>query len=323
VSTFPVTRLRRFRRTAPLRALVRETRLDLADLVYPLFVCPGEGVERPLEGLAGIAQRSLDRLCDEAEQAHRLGVGAVLLFGIPEEKDEAGSGAYDEDGIVQRALRALGERLPELVLLTDVCLCEYTAHGHCGVVEDDEVLNDVSLELLAKTAVSHAEAGADAVCPSDMMDGRVAAIRAALDAEGFERVPIVSYAAKYASAFYGPFREAAESAPAFGDRRGYQLDPANAREALRECELDLGEGADALMIKPALPYLDVIAAARARFDVPIFAYNVSGEYAQVKAAAARGWLDERLAAIESLTAIKRAGADVVVSYWTKELAGWL
>jgi porphobilinogen synthase len=323
VSTFPVTRLRRFRRTAPLRALVRENRLDLADFVYPLFACPGEGVERPLEGLAGIAQRSVDRLCDEAEEAHRVGVGAVLLFGIPEEKDDAAAGAYDDDGIVQRALRALGERLPELVLLTDVCLCEYTSHGHCGVVENGEVLNDVSLELLAKTAVSHAEAGADAVCPSDMMDGRVGAIRAALDAEGFERVPIVSYAAKYASAFYGPFREAAESAPAFGDRRGYQLDPANAREALRECELDLEEGADALMIKPALPYLDVIAAARARFDVPIFAYNVSGEYAQVKAAAARGWLDERLAALESLTAIKRAGADVVVSYWTKELAGWL
>ena len=323
MSTFPVTRLRRFRRTAPLRALVRENRLDLADFVYPLFACPGEGVERPLEGLAGIAQRSVDRLCDEAEEAHRVGVGAVLLFGIPEEKDDAAAGAYDDDGIVQRALRALGERLPELVLLTDVCLCEYTSHGHCGVVENGEVLNDVSLELLAKTAVSHAEAGADAVCPSDMMDGRVGAIRAALDAEGFERVPIVSYAAKYASAFYGPFREAAESAPAFGDRRGYQLDPANAREALRECELDLEEGADALMIKPALPYLDVIAAARARFDVPIFAYNVSGEYAQVKAAAARGWLDERLAALESLTAIKRAGADVVVSYWTKELAGWL
>jgi porphobilinogen synthase len=323
VSTFPVTRLRRFRRTAALRALVRETRLDLADFVYPLFVCPGDGVEWPLEGLAGIARRSVDRLCEEADEAHRLGVAAVLLFGIPEEKDEAGSGAYEEDGIVQRALRALHERVPELVLLTDVCLCEYTSHGHCGVVEEDEVLNDVSLELLAKTAVSHAEAGADAVCPSDMMDGRVGAIRGALDAEGFERVPIVSYAAKYASAFYGPFRDAAESAPAFGNRRGYQLDPPNAREALRECELDLAEGADALMIKPALPYLDVIAAARARFDVPIFAYNVSGEYAQVKAAAARGWLDERQAALESLTAIKRAGADVVVSYWTKELAGWL
>jgi porphobilinogen synthase len=322
-SVFPVTRLRRFRRTAALRDLVREARVDLRDLVYPLFVCPGEGVERPLEGLPGIAQRSIDRICDEAEGLRGLGVGAVLLFGIPEEKDEAGSGAYDEGGIVQQALRALRERVPDLVLLTDVCLCEYTSHGHCGVVDGDEVLNDVSLELLAKTAVSHADAGASAVCPSDMMDGRVGAIRGALDADGFEDVPIVSYAAKYASAFYGPFREAAGSAPAFGDRRGYQMDPGNVREALRECELDVAEGADALVIKPALPSLDVIAAARARFDLPIFAYNVSGEYAMVKAASARGWLDERQAALESLTAIKRAGADVIVTYWAKEAARWL
>jgi porphobilinogen synthase len=323
VSTFPATRLRRFRRTAALRKLVREARVDPRDLVYPLFACPGVDVVHPLEGLDGIAQRSVDRLCDEAEEAHGAGIGAVLLFGIPEEKDEAASGAYDEDGIVQRALRALRERVPELVLLTDVCLCEYTSHGHCGVVDGGEVVNDLSLELLARTALSHAEAGADTVCPSDMMDGRVGAIRTALDNEGFEHVPIVSYAAKYASAFYGPFREAAESTPEFGDRRGYQMDPANAREALRECELDLGEGADALMIKPALPSLDVIAAARARFDVPIFAYNVSGEYAMVKAAAARGWLDERQAALESLTAIKRAGADVIVTYWAKEVAEWL
>jgi porphobilinogen synthase len=322
-STFPVTRLRRFRRTAALRELAREARVDVRDLVYPLFSCPGAGVERPLEGLPGIAQRSVDRLCEEAEAAADLGLRALLLFGIPEEKDEAGSGAYDEDGIVQQALRALRDRVPELVLLTDVCLCEYTSHGHCGVVDGDEVVNDLSLELLAKTAVSHAEAGASAVCPSDMMDGRVGAIRAALDSEGFEEIPIVSYAAKYASAFYGPFREAAESAPSFGDRRGYQMDPANAREALRECELDVAEGADALMIKPALPSLDVIAAARARFDVPIFAYNVSGEYAMIKAAAARGWLDERQAALESLTAIKRAGADVIVTYWAKEAAAWL
>ncbi len=322
-STFPVTRLRRFRRTAALRSLARETRLSLDDFVLPLFVCPGEGVERPLEGLAGIGQRSVDRLCDEAEAAHELGVPAVLLFGIPEEKDEAASGAYDDDGIVQRALRALRERVPGLVLLTDVCLCEYTSHGHCGVVDGDEVLNDVTLELLARTAVSHAEAGADAVAPSDMMDGRVGAIRGALDGEGFERVPIVSYAAKYASAFYGPFREAAESTPAFGDRRSYQMDPPNLREALRECELDLGEGADAIVIKPALPYLDVIAAARARFDAPVWAYNVSGEYAMLKAAAARGWLDERQAALESLTAVKRAGADVIISYWARELAEWL
>jgi len=322
-STFPVTRLRRFRRTAALRSLARETRISLDDFVYPLFACPGEGVERPLEGLAGIGQRSVDLLSEHAEDAHRAGVQAVLLFGIPEEKDPVASGAYDEDGIVQRALRALRERVPGLVLLTDVCLCEYTSHGHCGVVEGEEVANDATLELLARTAVSHAEAGADAVAPSDMMDGRVAAIRAALDGEGFERTPIVSYAAKYASAFYGPFREAAESAPAFGDRRSYQLDPPNVREALRECELDLAEGADAIMIKPALPYLDVIRAARDRFDAPLFAYNVSGEYALVKAAAARGWLDERPAALEGLTAIKRAGADVIFSYWTRELAEWL
>jgi porphobilinogen synthase len=322
-SVFPVTRLRRFRRTSALRDLVREARVDVRDLVLPLFACPGAGVERPLDGLDDIAQRSVDRLCDEAEEVHALGVGAVLLFGIPEEKDEAASGAYDADGIVQQALRALRERVPELLLLTDVCLCEYMSHGHCGVVDEGEVVNDPSLELLARTALSHAEAGADAVCPSDMMDGRVGAIRGALDGEGFEHVPIVSYAAKYASAFYGPFREAADSAPAFGDRRGYQLDPGNAREALRECELDVAEGADALMIKPALPSLDVLAAARARFDVPIFAYNVSGEYAMVKAAAARGWLDERQAALESLTAIKRAGADVIVTYWAKEAARWL
>jgi porphobilinogen synthase len=322
-SVFPLTRLRRFRRTASLRSLVRETRLDVADLVLPLFVCPGEGVEVPLDGLPALTQRSVDRVCEEAVEAHGAGIRAVLLFGVPEEKDEVGSGAFDDDGIVQRALRALREAVPELVLLTDVCLCEYTSHGHCGVVSEGEVVNDLSLELLAKAAVSHAEAGAHAVAPSDMMDGRVAAIRGALDAEGFEHLPVVSYAAKYASAFYGPFRDAVDSAPAFGDRRGYQLDPANAREALRECELDLVEGADALIIKPALLSLDVIAAARARFDVPIFAYSVSGEYAMVKAAAERGWLDERQAALESLTAIKRAGADVIVSYWAKELAAWL
>jgi porphobilinogen synthase len=324
VTSFPLTRLRRFRRSAPLRSLVRETRLDVADFVLPLFVCPGEGVEAPLDGLPALTQRSVDRLCVEAADAHGAGIGAVLLFGIPEGKDEAGSGAYDEDGIVQRAVRALRAEVPDLVVLTDVCLCEYTSHGHCGLVSDEgEVLNDVSLELLAKTAVSHAEAGAHAVAPSDMMDGRVSAIRSALDAEGFDQLPVVSYAAKYASAFYGPFRDAVDSAPVFGDRRGYQLDPANTREALRECELDLAEGADALIIKPALPSLDVIAAARARFDVPIFAYSVSGEYAMVKAAAAKGWIDERQAALENLTAIKRAGADVIVSYWAKELAAWL
>jgi porphobilinogen synthase len=322
-AAFPLTRLRRLRRTDRLRSLVRETRLDLGDFVMPLFVCPGEGVVRPIEGLAGIAQRSVDALVDETEALVGLGVSAVLLFGIPEEKDEEGSGAYDDDGIVQRALRALRSACPELVRATDVCLCEYTSHGHCGVLCGDEIDNDASLDLLARTAVSHAEAGADTVCPSDMMDGRVGAIRAALDASGFEPIPIVCYAAKYASAFYGPFREAAESTPAFGDRRGYQLDPANVREALRECDLDVGEGADALIVKPALPYLDVLRAVRERFELPVGAYNVSGEYAMLKAAAQSGWLDERQAALESLTSIKRAGADFIVSYWTKELAGWL
>ena len=320
MSTFPTTRLRRLRRTHALRSLVRETRLDLADFVLPLFVAPDA---LPNDELPALGRHALDGLAREAEELLAAGVSAVMLFGIPEEKDEEGSGAYDEDGIVQRALRELRPRFPELVLLTDVCLCEYTSHGHCGVVRDDEIVNDESLELLARTAVSHAEAGADAVCPSDMMDGRVAAIRAALDDGGFDGIPIVAYSAKYASAFYGPFREAADSAPAFGDRRGYQMDPANVREALRECELDLAEGADVLMVKPALPNLDVIRAVREEFDAPVAAYNVSGEYAMVKAAAARGWLDERQAALESLTAIKRAGADVVISYWTKELARWL
>ena len=321
--SFPVTRLRRLRRTDRLRALVRETRLDLDDFVQPLFVCPGEGVVHPLEGLPGIAQRSVDELCREAEELSALGVSAVLLFGIPEEKDAEGSGAWEDDGIVQRALRELRDRVPQLVLLTDVCLCEYTAHGHCGALQGDDVENDTTLELLARTALSHAEAGADAVCPSDMMDGRVAAIRSALDAGGFEHTPVVSYAAKTASAFYGPFREAAESAPAFGDRRGYQMDPANLREAVRECALDVEEGADVVIVKPALPSLDVIRAVRERFDLPVGAYNVSGEYAMIKAAAQHGWLDERQAALESLTAIRRAGADVVISYWTKELAQWL
>jgi porphobilinogen synthase len=312
--SFPATRLRRLRRTGALRGLVRETRLDLADFVMPLFAAPGA---LPNDALPAMARHTVDGLVREADELVALGVGAVLLFGIPEEKDEEGSGAWDDDGIVQRALRELRPRFPELLLLTDVCLCEYTSHGHCGVLRDGEVANDESLELIARTAVSHVEAGADAVCPSDMMDGRVAAIRADLPES-----PIVSYAAKYASAFYGPFREAADSAPAFGDRRGYQMDPPNVREALRECELDVAEGADVLMVKPALPYLDVVRAVRERFDLPVAAYNVSGEYAMVKAAAARGWLDERTAALESLTAIKRAGADLVVSYWTKDLAHW-
>ena len=320
MSTFPATRLRRLRRTGALRSLVRETRIDPADFVYPLFVGPQS---RANEELPALGRFSVDDLSREAEELLGLGLSAVILFGIPEEKDDDGSGAYATDGIVQRALRSLRERYPDLVLVTDVCLCEYTSHGHCGVIADGEVANDASVELLARTAVSHVEAGADVVAPSDMMDGRVGAIRAALDEAGFGDTAIVSYAAKYASAFYGPFREAAESAPSFGDRRGYQLDPANVREALRECELDVAEGADALIVKPALPNLDVIRAARDRFDLPLGAYNVSGEYAMVKAAAARGWLDERQAAIESLTAISRAGADFVVTYWAKELAAWL
>ncbi|MEX2211047.1 MAG: porphobilinogen synthase [Gaiellaceae bacterium] len=315
MSTFPVTRLRRLRRTAGLRALVRETRLSLDEFVQPLFVGP-KTVRN--EALPAMSRLSLEDLAVEAGELAELGVSAVILFGIPDEKDDEGSGAYDDDGIVQRALRVVRERAPGLVLLTDVCLCEYTSHGHCGVIRDGDVDNDETLDLLARTAVSHVEAGADAVCPSDMMDGRVGAIREALP-----QTPIVAYSAKYASAFYGPFREAADSAPSFGDRRGYQLDPANVREALRECELDLAEGADVLMVKPALPNLDVIRAVRDRFDVPLAAYNVSGEYAMVKAAAAQGYLDERQAALESLTAIRRAGADIVFSYWTKDLAKWL
>jgi porphobilinogen synthase len=315
VSAFPVTRLRRLRRTGALRSLVRETRLDLDDFVMPLFVGPRT---EPNEALPAMGRWSVDELGEEVERLTVAGVRAVILFGIPEEKDDEGSGAWDDDGVIQRALRLLRPRFPELVLLTDVCLCEYTAHGHCGVIVDGDVDNDATLDLLARTAVSHVEAGADAVCPSDMMDGRVAAIREALP-----QTPIVAYSAKYASAYYGPFREAADSTPSFGDRRSYQMDPANVREALRECELDIAEGADVIMVKPALPYLDVIRAARERFDLPLGAYNVSGEYAMVKAAAASGWLDEQAAAIESLTAIKRAGADIVISYWTRDLAAWL
>jgi porphobilinogen synthase len=314
VSSFPITRLRRLRRTGALRDLVRETSLSLDDLVMPLFVAP-EALAN--ERLPALARHSLESLEREVDELVRLGVRSVLLFGVPEEKDEEGSGAWIDDGIVQQALRALRARFPELLLLTDVCLCEYTSHGHCGVVVDGEIDNDASLELIARTAVSHVEAGADAVCPSDMMDGRVGAIRSELP-----QTPIVAYSAKYASAFYGPFRDVADSAPAFGDRRGYQMDPGNVREALRECEQDIAEGADVVMIKPALPYLDVIRAARDRFELPIAAYNVSGEYAMVKAAAAAGDLDERAAALETLTAIRRAGADIVFTYWAKEFARW-
>jgi porphobilinogen synthase len=315
MNAFPATRLRRLRRTGALRDLVRETTLSLDDLVMPIFVAPEA---MPNDRLPPFSRHTVDGAVRECEELLRAGVKAVILFGIPEEKDDEGSGAWSADGIVQRALHELRGRFPELLLLTDVCLCEYTAHGHCGVLRGEEVDNDASLELIVRTAVSHAEAGADAVCPSDMMDGRVAAIRAELP-----ETPILSYAAKYASSFYGPFREAAGSAAAFGDRRGYQMDPGNLREALRECELDLAEGADVLMVKPALVYLDVIRSVRDRFDVPVAAFNVSGEYAMIKAAAAAGDLDERAAALETLTAIRRAGADIVFTYWAKELAHWL
>jgi porphobilinogen synthase len=318
--SFPATRLRRLRRSDRLRSLVRETRLDLDDFVYPLFVGPRT---EPNPDLPPFGRLSVEDLPAEAAELERLGVRAVMLFGIPDEKDDEGSGAWEDDGVIQRALRTLRQSSGEFVLTTDVCLCEYTSHGHCGPLDGDDVDNDRALELLARTAVSHAEAGADVVCPSDMMDGRVAAIREALDQANRGQTPIVSYAAKYASAFYGPFRDAVDSTPAFGDRRGYQMDPANVREALRECALDVQEGADALLVKPALPNLDVIRAVRERFDLPVGAYNVSGEYAMLKASAARGWIDERAAALESLTAIVRAGADLVVSYWTKELASWL
>jgi porphobilinogen synthase len=318
--SFPATRLRRLRRNAAVRGLVREARVHREDLVLPVFVAPELLVN---DQLPALRRHTVEGVVREAEEALAAGIGALLLFGVPETKDDEGSGAWSEDGIVQEALRALRERLPELVLWTDVCLCSYTSHGHCGVLADGEVANDETVELLARVAVSHAEAGADAVCPSDMMDGRIGAVREGLDAGGLPDTAIVSYAAKYASAFYGPFRDAADSVPSFGDRAGYQMDPANVREALRECELDLAEGADMLMVKPALPYLDVVRAVRERFDAPLAAYSVSGEYAMVKAAASAGWLDERRAVLEALTAIRRAGADVVVTYWAKEAAGWL
>jgi porphobilinogen synthase len=315
--------MRRLRRTPALRRMVRETRLAPADLVQPLFVCHGSGVREPIEALPGQMHLSIDAMVEEAARLHAAGVAAVILFGLPGRKDEAASAAYDEEGIVQMALRALRKEVPDLVAITDVCLCQYTSHGHCGVVRDGAVDNDITLELLAQTAVSHAAAGADIVAPSDMMDGRVSAIRAGLDAEGFSGTSIMAYSAKFASAFYGPFREAAHSAPAHGDRRGYQMDPANGREALREVLLDLEEGADVVMVKPALPYLDVIRAAREATQAPVAAYQVSGEYAMIAAAAARGVMDERAAALEALTAIKRAGADLVVTYYAGRACEWL
>jgi porphobilinogen synthase len=321
---FPQTRLRRLRGTHALRGLVRETRLEPADFVYPMFVAHGIDRREPIPAMPGIDRLSIQHAVAEAGEAHALGIPAVLLFGIPAAKDEEGSGAWDDEGIVQLATRAIKDAYPELLVITDLCLCEYTSHGHCGVLRSDRgVDNDATLELLARTAISQARAGADIIAPSDMMDGRVGAIRTALDEDGLADTPILAYSAKFASAFYGPFRDAADSAPSFGDRRGYQMDPANGQEAVREARLDLEEGADILMVKPALPYLDVIRRVKLDTQMPIAAYNVSGEYSMLKAAAAAGYLDERAAVLEALTSIRRAGADIVISYHAKEAAKWL
>jgi porphobilinogen synthase len=323
---FPNTRLRRLRQNEALRSLVRETRLSPKSFVYPLFICPGEGVRKPIGSMPGVFNLSVDEAVKEGREAYALGVKALILFGLPEVKDEAATGAWADDGIVQRAARALKREVPGLLLIGDVCLCEYMSHGHCGIVQQTpgssnyEILNDPSLEILARTAVSQARAGIDIVAPSDMMDGRVAAIRKALDAAGFSNTPILAYAAKFASGFYGPFREAADSAPQFGDRRSYQMDPANFREALREIALDVEEGADMIMVKPALPYLDVIAAARDRFDLPLAAYQVSGEFAMIEAAARNGWIERERVILESLTSIRRAGASIILTYYAKEVA---
>jgi porphobilinogen synthase len=312
--------MRRLRATESIRNLVRETRLEPSQFILPLFVCPGEGIRRPISAMPGNCQMSIDETVKECAEVKSLGIGGVILFGLPESKDEFASGAYDEDGIVQRALREIKRHVPGLLLMTDVCNCEYTSHGHCGKIVDGDVDNDATLAWLAQSAVSHARAGADIVAPSDMMDGRVAAIRKALDANGYQRTPILSYAAKFASVFYGPFREAAESAPQFGDRRSYQMDPANGREAMREIELDLEEGADMIMVKPAMPYLDLVYQARQRFDVPIAAYQVSGEFSMIEAAARNGWLDHDRAMMESLTSIRRAGAGIILTYFAKPAA---
>ncbi len=323
MNSFPQLRLRRLRRNEALRALVRETKVEVGDLVYPLFVVEGSKIKQKISSMPGLYRLSNDLLPKEVEEIARLGIPAIILFGIPQKKDEAGSSAYHPKGVVQQAIRAIKKTTPELLVITDVCLCEYTSHGHCGVVVDGYVDNDKTLGLLAKTALSHAEAGADIVAPSDMMDGRVKAIRQALDGNGFQDIPILAYAAKYASYFYGPFREAAESAPQFGNRRSYQMNPPNWREALREIEQDIAEGADIVMVKPALPYLDVIRKVRDTFNHPLAAYSVSGEYAMVKAAAKQGWLDEKGLVLEMLTAIKRAGADIIITYYAKEAASWL
>ena len=317
---FPITRLRRLRKTHALREMFRETSLSKSDLIYPLFIVEGDNVKNEISSMPGQFQLSIDKVLLECDELQQLGIGTVLLFGIPREKDEAGSGAYHENGIIQRAVRAIKASFPDLVVITDVCLCEYTSHGHCGVIEDGDVRNDPTLDLLVKEAVSHARSGADMIAPSDMMDGRIGAIRQALDKDAFADTPIMAYSAKYSSVFYGPFREAAESAPQFGDRKSYQMDPRNADEAMREIALDISEGADIVMVKPALSYLDVIRRTKERFNMPIAAYNVSGEYSMVKAASERGWIDGEKAMIEVLTSIKRAGADVIITYFAKEAA---
>ena len=317
---FPVTRLRRLRRNSALREMFRETHLHKSDFIYPLFVVEGDGVKNEISSMPGQFQMSVDNVVRECEELQRLGLNSILLFGIPAEKDEVGSGAYDENGVIQKALRAVKKEFPEMVAITDVCLCEYTSHGHCGVIENGDVQNDATLDLLVKEALSHARAGADMIAPSDMMDGRVGAIRNALDENGFADTPVMAYSAKYSSAFYGPFREAAESAPQFGDRKSYQMDPPNSDEAMREIALDIQEGADIVMVKPALAYLDIIRRAKNEFNLPTAAYNVSGEYSMIKAAVTNGWLDGERVMLEVLTSIKRAGADVIITYFAKEAA---
>ncbi|MDB5095839.1 MAG: hemB [Cyanobacteria bacterium RYN_339] len=323
MATFPIVRPRRLRASSTLRDLVRETTLHASDFIYPMFIVPGEQQRRAVSSMPGVFQLSIDEAAKEAETLAAIGIRAVILFGLPPEKDLRASGAYDDQGIVQRAIPAIRSAVPEMLIITDVCLCEYTSHGHCGVMKGEVLLNDPTLELIARTALSHARAGADVVAPSDMMDGRVAAIRGVLDKEGFQDVPIMSYAVKFASGFYGPFREAADSAPAFGDRRAYQMDPGNAREALKEAALDEAEGADMLIVKPALPYLDLLWRVRERTNLPLVAYNVSGEYAMVKAAAQNDWIDERRVVLEAMTSIRRAGADLIISYHAPDVARWL
>jgi len=320
---FPTYRPRRLRKNENFRRMVRETSLSVDDFIYPLFVAPGQGFKKEISSMPGNYQMSIDLIVEEAREVKDLGIPAIILFGIPEYKDEAGSEAYDEEGIVQRAIRAIKKEVPDLLVVTDVCLCEYTSHGHCGIVRDGDILNDVTLELLAKEALTHAEAGADMVAPSDMMDGRVSAIRANLDQNGYQDIPIMAYSAKQASAFYGPFREAAESTPQFGDRRSYQMDAANTLEALRETALDIDEGADIVMVKPALSCLDLIYAIKNEFGYPTAAYNVSGEFSMVKAAAEKGWIDEKRVTLEILTGIKRAGADIIITYHAKDAAKWI